>query len=70
VTEDAGEGEDASQQDGFEWRPMQVLVSDFTPSAFKVGTDLNGDFFRDGQQVEVTTTAKLHAAPMATPKPG
>jgi uncharacterized protein YfaS (alpha-2-macroglobulin family) len=61
VTEDAGEGEDASQQDGFEWRPMQVLVSDFTPSAFKVGTDLNGDFFRDGQQVEVTTTAKLHA---------
>lgn len=43
------------------WSPMRVLVSDFTPSAFKVSTELNGDLFGPEQQVEVTTNATLHS---------
>jgi uncharacterized protein YfaS (alpha-2-macroglobulin family) len=43
------------------WEPMRVLVSDFTPSPFKVTTDLNGKAFGLGDKVEVTTQAKLHA---------
>lgn len=41
--------------------PMRVLVSDFTPAAFKVSNQLNGDLFRAGQQVDVTTRAELHS---------
>ncbi len=41
--------------------PMRVLVSDFTPSPFKVTTDLNNKFFETGDSVEVTTRARLHA---------
>lgn len=41
--------------------PMRVLVSDFTPSPFKVTTDLNGERFQPGDQLEVTTRARLHA---------
>ena len=41
--------------------PMRVLVSDFTPSPFKVTTDLNGQFFETGNQVDVSTHARLHA---------
>jgi len=41
--------------------PMRVLVSDFTPSPFKVATDLNGRFFETGNQVDVSTHARLHA---------
>ena len=41
--------------------PMRVLVSDFTPSPFKVGTSLNGDRFSANDQVEIDTSAKLHA---------
>lgn len=44
-----------------EWQPIRVLVSDFTPSPFKVGTDLNGEHFQTGDTVEVTSEAKLHA---------
>lgn len=43
------------------WSPMRVLVSDFTPSSFKVSTDLNGDLFAPEQQVEVSTAATLHS---------
>ena len=41
--------------------PMRVLVSDFTPSPFKVTTDLNGGFFEPGNRVEIVTHARLHA---------
>ena len=44
-----------------QWEPMRVLVSDFTPSPFKVTADLNGDTFKTGDSVQVTTQAKLHA---------
>ena len=41
--------------------PMQVLVSDFTPSPFKVRTTIQGDHFTTGDQVKVETKAHLHA---------
>jgi len=41
--------------------PMRVLVSDFTPSPFKVTTDLNSRFFETGNKVEISTHARLHA---------
>ena len=41
--------------------PMQVLVSDFTPSPFRVRADLNSDQFQVGDTVSVTTLAQLHA---------
>ena len=44
-----------------EWEAMRVLVSDFTPAPFKVNTDLNGQRFRQGEEVEVSTSAALHA---------
>ncbi len=42
------------------WEPMMVLVSDFTPSPFKVTTDLNGKQFRPGDMINITTRTKLH----------
>ena len=44
-----------------EWEAMRVLVSDFTPAPFKVTTDLNGNRFHPGDQVEIESSAKLHA---------
>jgi uncharacterized protein YfaS (alpha-2-macroglobulin family) len=44
-----------------EWEPMRVLVSDFTPSPFRVGVDLKGKSFQTGDTVEITSEAKLHA---------
>lgn len=44
-----------------EWEPMRVLVSDFTPSPFRVSTDLNGKSFATGDTVEIVSEAKLHA---------
>lgn len=41
--------------------PLRVLISDFTPAAFKVTSDISGDLFKAGQTAEVTTTAKLHS---------
>ncbi len=41
--------------------PLQVLVSDFTPSPFRVTTDLNGKIFGTGESVAVSTQARLHA---------
>ncbi|MDH5639500.1 MAG: MG2 domain-containing protein, partial [Nitrospinota bacterium] len=43
------------------WTPLRVLVSDFTPSPFKVETSVNGDLFRAGDQMEVTARAMLHS---------
>jgi len=43
------------------WRPLQVLVSDFTPSPFKVTTELNGNAFKMGDTLTVTSRASLHA---------
>ncbi len=43
------------------WVPMKVLVSDFTPSPFKVTSQLNGTGFKANDQVTVQTSAKLHA---------
>lgn len=39
----------------------KVLVSDFTPAPFHVDAALNGSRFQPGDQVEVTTTARLHS---------
>ncbi len=52
------EGEETGK---FNWYPLRVLVSDFTPSPFKVTTQLNGDLFRGTETIEATTTAKLHS---------
>ncbi len=44
-----------------EWRPMRVLVSDFTPAPFRVRSELNGDLFGPGDTVTVATSAILHS---------
>ena len=51
----------ASFTQEYTWQPMRVLVSDFTPSPFKVTTHLNGDLFQPGEEVEVSTSAKLYS---------
>jgi alpha-2-macroglobulin len=43
------------------WIPMRVLVSDFTPSSFRVSNQLNGDLFHANEKIEVTTRAELHS---------
>ncbi|MCP4393066.1 MAG: large extracellular alpha-helical protein [Alphaproteobacteria bacterium] len=43
------------------WYPLKVLVSDFTPSPFNVSNEINGKLFKAGQNVEVTTYARLHS---------
>ncbi len=43
------------------WHPLRVLVSDFTPSPFRVNTELDGKLFHQGEQVTVTTSANLHS---------
>ena len=42
------------------WEPVRVLVSDFTPSPFKVTTDINGQNFQPGDDIKVATQARLH----------
>lgn len=46
---------------GYTWYPLRVLVSDFTPVPFRVTNSLNGDLFRDGQEIEVKAESKLHS---------
>jgi alpha-2-macroglobulin len=41
--------------------PMRVLVSDFTPSPFKVQTELNGKLFKADDKVKVDSFATLHS---------
>ncbi len=45
----------------FTWQPVTVLISDFTPAPFKVSSDLNGDRFKGGDNVVVSTLATLHS---------
>lgn len=49
------------EEEVIEWTPLRVLVSDFTPSPFKVTNQVNGDVFRAEQEVEVATQAKMHS---------
>ncbi len=42
-------------------QPMEVLVSDFTTSPFKVTTTMNGTIFGLGDEVKVSTQARLHS---------
>jgi uncharacterized protein YfaS (alpha-2-macroglobulin family) len=46
---------------GYNWQPIRVLVSDFTPAPFRVTTDLNGQHFQPEEDIEVTSQARLHA---------
>lgn len=43
------------------WEPLKVLVTDFTPSPFRVSTELNGDNFKPGDTLNIETAATLHA---------
>lgn len=43
------------------WRPLKVLVTDFTPSPFKVSTEFNGTVFKPDQTLIIDTEATLHA---------
>ncbi|MEP1230205.1 MAG: MG2 domain-containing protein, partial [Litorimonas sp.] len=43
------------------WKPMRVLVSDFTPSPFKVSNELNADLFLTGDTVKIDSAASLHS---------
>jgi hypothetical protein len=44
-----------------QWEPMRALVTDFTPSPFKVEASLNGSVFKAGDTAEVFTKASLHS---------
>lgn len=44
-----------------EWRPMRVLITDFTPAPFRVSNQLNGDLFGPGDTLAVDTSAALHS---------
>jgi alpha-2-macroglobulin len=41
--------------------PMDFLVSDFTPSPFKVKTELNGESFESNNTIRVDSIATLHS---------
>ncbi|MBF0573452.1 MAG: hypothetical protein HQK69_06805, partial [Desulfamplus sp.] len=43
------------------WEPLKVLVTDFTPSPFKVSTELNGDHFKPEDTLNIETSATLHS---------
>jgi len=45
----------------YSWKTMSILVSDFTPAAFSVKTDLNGDSFEIGDKVKVTSIASMYS---------
>jgi uncharacterized protein YfaS (alpha-2-macroglobulin family) len=47
--------------DWFAWKPMQVLVSDFTPASFRVTATVNGKVFAASQPAEVEGKAELHS---------
>ena len=60
--DDGRQDEEVDEDDSKKsWVPLRVLVSDFTPAAFKVSNQLNGDRFQAGQSVQVTTRAELHS---------
>jgi hypothetical protein len=45
----------------YKWQALNVLVSDFTPSPFKVTSEMNGKIFESDQEITVSTLAKLHS---------
>ncbi len=44
-----------------EFYPLSVLVSDFTPAPFRVSTEINGEKFKPGDTISITTDAALHS---------
>lgn len=57
---DAPDGQEMVEKK-FTWFPLKVLVSDFTPSPFRVTTETGGDVFENGSEVSIKSLAKLHA---------
>jgi uncharacterized protein YfaS (alpha-2-macroglobulin family) len=51
----------SSPSTGQSWRPLRVLISDFTPAPFKVSTELEKSEVRPDDTVHVRTEARLHA---------
>ena len=49
------------RDDAKDFYPLSVLVSDFTPAPFRVTTELNGDKFKTGDKLEITSAAALHS---------
>lgn len=47
--------------DKITWKPMKVLVADFTPAPFRVTSELSGDMFSPGDEMRVSSHARLHA---------
>lgn len=45
----------------FSWQALSILVSDFTPSPFKVSAELDGAEFAAGDSVRIASRASLHA---------
>ena len=43
------------------WEPLRVLIADFTPAPFRVTTDLDGERYEPGDEIQVSTSAKLHS---------
>lgn len=43
------------------WHPMRVLVTDFTPSSFRVEQELTQYVFHTNDQVQLVSRARLHA---------
>ncbi len=48
----------------FRWplSPMKVLVSDFSPSSFEVTTEIDKKIYHAGDNVKISTSAKLHSS--------
>ena len=45
----------------YAWQPLSILVSDFTPASFGVKTELNGDVFKVGDKLEVSSIATMYS---------
>lgn len=58
---DSKNGQKAEPRPAFSLTPMQILVSEFTPSPFKIALEANGNQFQPQQDLAVTISAKLHA---------
>jgi len=43
------------------WEPLRVLIADFAPAPFRVTTDLDGERYEPGDEIRVSTSAKLHS---------
>ena len=50
-----------SDQPNLIWHPMEVMISNFTPSPFKVTAELSGKRFQSGDKVKATALATLHS---------